>query len=156
MKKQKLAPLVIATILWMLGVGIPVPGNAGVNVDITIPLPGLVISAPPAMIVMPGTNVYYPPDVTADIFFYHGYWYRPYRGHWFISSGYNGPWGGIAIGRVPRPLLGIPPHFRHAAPGYERVPYGVMRNNWRAWERDRHWEKPRGRREERRERELGR
>ncbi len=155
MKIQRFAPFGIAAFLWILGLGIPVPGNAGVNVDITIPLPGLAIPAPPAMVVIQGTYVYYPPDVQANIFFYHGYWYRPYRGHWFISPEYNGPWGGIAIGRVPRPVLGIPPHFRHVAPGYERVPYSVMRKNWRVWERDRYWDKREGRKGYRRDEERG-
>ncbi len=149
MKKERFMLFGFIALLWMLGVGFPIPSNAGVNVGITIPLPGLMIPAPPAMVIVPGTNVYYPPDVGADIFFYHDHWYRPYGGHWFIAAGYNGPWGAIGIGRVPRPLLSIPPNFRRAAPGYERVPYGVMTKNWRTWERNRHWERGRGREERR-------
>lgn len=67
--KKRLTPFGIAAFLWISGLGIPLPGNAGVNADITILLPGLVIPALPAMIVIPGTYVYYPPNVLADIFF---------------------------------------------------------------------------------------
>lgn len=134
--------------------------RAEVNVNIGVGLPGLVIPAPPALIVIPGTYVYYPPEVGVDIFFYHGYWYRPYRGRWFISAEYNGPWGGVAIGRVPRVLRGLPPTYRHVPPGYERVPYGTVRRNWRNWERDRYWDRPenrgRGHRGERGEHGRGR
>lgn len=119
----------------------PARGNAEVNVNINIPLPSLVISAPPAMIVIPGTYVYYPPDVEVDIFFYHGYWYRPHGGAWYIANGYNGPWRGIDQRRVPRALIDLPPGHRHIPPGHERVPYGQVKKNWRTWEKERHWDK---------------
>jgi len=64
----------------VFGLFTPAMSSAEVNINIDIPLPGLVIPAPPALVVIPGTYVYYPPDVQTDIFFYHGYWYRPYRG----------------------------------------------------------------------------
>lgn len=133
-------------ILSVLAVIAPEGGNAGVNINVTIPLPGLVISAPPAMVVIPGTYVYYPPDVDVDIFFYDGYWYRPYRGQWFIAAEYNGPWGSIAIQRVSDVLVNLPPHYRHVPPGYERMPYGMVKRNWRAWENERHWDNDENRR----------
>ncbi len=153
MKKRLFAALGFCTLLICLVV--PATSNAGVNVSINVPLPGLVISAPPAMVVIPGTYVYYPPDVAVDIFFYHGYWYRPYRGGWFVSSGYNGPWRGIGVERVHRPILGVPPHFRGIPPEHERIPYRDMQRNWRGWERDRHWDRreARGERRERRHEE---
>jgi len=123
---------------------------AEVNVNIGVGLPGLMIPAPPVMVVIPGTYVYYPPDVSVDIFYYRGYWYRPYRGRWFISAEYNGPWSGVVIGRIPRVLINLPPTYRRLPPGYERMPYDMVRRNWRGWERDRHWDRRVDRREERR------
>lgn len=134
----------------------PGTGNAEVNVNVIVPLPGLVISAPPALIVIPGTYVYYPPEVGVDIFFYHGYWYRPYRGGWYIANGYNGPWRTVGPRYVPRALINVPPTFRRIPPEHERMPYGMVRQNWRTWERDRHWDShrgERGKRVERRERD---
>jgi hypothetical protein len=141
MKKQVFAAIGLNSMLLMLCLLSPLKSNAEVNVNIAIPLPGLAISAPPAMIVIPGTYVYYPPDVGADIFFYHGYWYRPYRGQWFISAGYNGPWGSVAVGKVPRVVRGLPPYYRRVPPGYERMPYGTVRGNWRTWEREQYWDR---------------
>jgi len=129
----------------------PRTGNAEVNVNVNIPLPGLVIPAPPALIVIPGTYVYYPPDVDVDIFFYHGYWYRPYRGGWYIANGYNGPWRTVGPRYVPRALINVPPAHRRISSEHERLPYGTVRQNWRTWERDRHWDH-RGERGERGER----
>ena len=122
------------------GIFTPMAGNAEVNVNITVPLPGLVIPAPPALVVIPGSYVYYPPDVNVDIFFFHGYWYRPYRGGWYLANGYNGPWRAIRPERVPRAVYGIQPGFRSVS-RYERLPYNQVHRNWRTWERDRHWSK---------------
>ncbi len=140
MKGSWLTTLGISTILLVFFILTPAMVNAEVNVNINVPLPGLVISAPPAMIVVPGTYVYYPPEVEADIFFYRGYWYRPYGGVWYIANGYNGPWRTIGPGRVPRSLIEVPPGYRHIPPGHERMPYGMVKKNWRTWEKERHWD----------------
>src|SRR5512143_456249 len=140
MKKQMFSAVGVSLFLAFCLLS-PLKSIAEVNVNVTIPLPGLAMSVPPAMIVIPGTYVYYPPDVGVDIFFYHGYWYRPYRGQWFISAGYNGPWGSVSIGKVPRVLRGLPPYYRRVPPGYERMPYGTVRGNWRTWEREQYWDR---------------
>jgi hypothetical protein len=141
MKKRLFAVIAISSALLVFNLVSPVKSNAGVNVNINVPLPGLAIGAPPAMVVIPGTYVYYPPDVSVDIFFYRGYWYRPYRGGWYIANGYNGPWRGMGPGRVPRALIGLPPDFRRIPPGHERMQYGMVRKNWRSWEAERHWDR---------------
>jgi len=115
-------------------------GSAEVNVNISVPLPGLFIPAPPVMAAMPGSAVYYPPAVSVDIFFYHGKWYRPHQQGWYISSGYNGPWRPVAVERVPRAVMNIPPGYRSERPRYDRIAHDDMRKNWRGWERERHWD----------------
>ncbi len=141
MKKRLFATSALSPLILLFGLLYPLSSNAEVNVSISVPLPGLAISAPPAMVIIPGTYVYYPPEVSADIFFYHGYWYRPYQGGWYMANGYNGPWRTIAPGHVPHAVMGVPPHFRHASAGYERMPYGTVRGNWRTWEHDRYWDR---------------
>lgn len=138
-----------ALIIAACGVFFPAPANAEVNVNITLPLPGLVLPAPPGLVVIPGTYVYYPPQVDADIFFYRGYWYRPYRSGWYIGSGYNGPWRAIGRRGVPGPLLGVPRTYRRMAPRHEHVPYPVVERNWRTWERERYWDSRRSERHDR-------
>ena len=127
-------------VLLALAMIAPTGSNAEVNINVTIPFPGLVISVPPVMAVIPGTYVYYPPEVGVDIFFYNGSWYRPDRGRWFIAADYNGPWGSIAIRRVPGILINLPSHYRQVPSGYERMPYGMVKKNWRNWENERHWD----------------
>jgi hypothetical protein len=118
----------------------PSPGRAEVNVSITVPLPPLVLPAPPGLIVIPGTYVYYPPEVGVNIFFYQGYWYRPYQGGWYRANGYNGPWHTLNPYRVPRALIRVPQDYRRMPPVHERLPYSTVRHNWRTWENERHWD----------------
>ncbi len=138
MRRLTISALLCVGIISAFAIIAPTKGNAEVNINVAIPLPGLVISAPPAMVVIPGTYAYYPPDVSVNIFFYNGHWYRPYRGQWFIAAGYNGPWGSIAIRNVPGVLLNLPPHYRHVTPGYKRMPHGMVMKNWRTWQDERY------------------
>jgi hypothetical protein len=133
-KKQSIVTLSVAGLLLTAGLLIPVKSNAGVNISINIPLPGLVISAPPALVMVPGTYVYFAPDLDVEVFFYQGYWYRPYGGYWYLSADYRGPWGYMARERVPVVLLNLSPYYRSVPRGYERMPYGTVMRNWRSWE----------------------
>jgi hypothetical protein len=137
--KRRVLIILLAGTLSLMSMGAPCVADA--RVDVNIVLPPLVFSGPPDVVVIPGTYAYFVPGVEADVFFYQGYWYRPHRGYWFRASSYRGPWGRIAVGRVPRVLIDVPPDFRRVSPGFERIPYGHLRRNWRAWERDRHWDR---------------
>ncbi len=146
MKRNAILPLAAGAVITAAVIFSPLRSSAGVNVNvgINVPLPALEISAPPALVVIPGTYVYYAPDVDADIVFYHNYWYRPYGGRWYRSASYNGPWGFVAVNSVPGVLLHLPPDYRHLHGGYERIPYGRVRSNWRTWERARRWDRHEG------------
>jgi len=141
MKRRMIIAVLAIAVFIAASATIPTTGSAEVNVSIGVGLPGLVISAPPFMAVIPGTYVYYPPDVQGEIFFYHGYWYRPHRGGWYISNGYNGPWRGVVRERVPRALASVPPRYRDTRPHHDRIGHDDLRKNWRGWERDRHWDR---------------
>lgn len=115
--------------------------EVSINVGIEVPPPPLVISAPPPVFVIPGTYVYFAPDVAVDLFFYHGYWYRPYRGYWYRSTSYNGKWYHVAPNRVPSVVLNLPPHFRQVPAGHHHIPYVQLKKNWKTWEKERYWER---------------
>ena len=75
----------------------PHPGGAQVRVGVHIgPPPSYRFSAPPPVVVIPGTYVYMIPDIDTDVFFFSGYWFRSYGGHWFRAGpttgrGHTGP-----------------------------------------------------------------
>jgi hypothetical protein len=139
MKKRNLFLLAV-TIVIMIFMMTPTNSTAEINVSVGVSLPGLVIPAPPYMAVVPGTYVYYPSEVSADIFFYHGHWYRPHHESWFIANGYNGPWRSVATGHVPRAVINVPHAYREMRPRNDRIAHNDMRKNWRGWERERHWD----------------
>jgi hypothetical protein len=130
--------IVIGTMMLLLS-GFSGQSMAGIHIGISIPPPPIfVFSAPPELVVIPGTYVYYCPDAGFDIFFYGGYWYRPYGGYWYSSVSYGGPW--VYIAGPPPVLLSLPADFRIIVRGERRIPFGELHRNWRAWERNRYWE----------------
>ena len=141
--------LLFGTILLAFVVAQPIPTIAGVDVHVGIPLPPpIVFPSPPELIVIPETYVYVAPDVREDIFFYNGWWWRPWGGRWYRSRYYNSGWvyfGGVPsfYGRVPS---GWRNYYRdHRWRGYQwnyhRIPYHQLERNWSSWEKSRHWEK---------------
>ncbi len=122
----------------------PTGGRAGVNVDIGIGIgfpPPVVFQAPPPVVVVPGVApyVYYAPGVQADLFFYSGYWWRPYEGHWYRSHYYDRGWAYVEPRRVPRPFYHLPPDYRQRNYGYA-IPHGELNHNWSRWEKERYWD----------------
>lgn len=137
------------TLLLALVFVVPVPMMAGVDVNVHIALPPpIVFSAPPQVVVIPETYVYAVPDVDADIFFYSGWWWRPWEGRWYRSRHYDSGWAYYQS--VPSFYRGIPPGWRndykeHRWRGqqwnYQRIPHQQVQRNWSGWEKSRHWEK---------------
>jgi hypothetical protein len=130
--------IAIGTMMLLL-LGFSGQSMAGIHIGINIPLPPVfAFPAPPELVVIPGTYVYYCPDVGFDIFFYGGYWYRSYGGYWYSAASYDGPWA-FTEG-PPSVLLSLLADFRIIVRGERRIPFGELHRNWRAWERDRYWE----------------
>jgi hypothetical protein len=127
----------------------PQPMMAGVNVGIHISLPHpIMYSGSPQMIVLPETNVYVVPDMEEEIFFYDGWWWRPWEGRWFRSRDYRSGWNHYS--HVPSFYASIPSSWRsdyreHRWRGhqwnYQHIPQQHVENNWQAWKKSRYWEK---------------
>jgi hypothetical protein len=114
--------------------------EVNINIGIGVPPPPVVIAEPPSVILIPGTYAYFVPNIDVDIIFYHGYWYRPYKGCWYRSRVYNGQWGYLAPARVPHALLHLPPNYRHSPLRHEPIPYGHLKKHWYRWEKEKHWQ----------------
>jgi hypothetical protein len=116
--------------------------QVNVNIGVFAPPPPVVVAAPPVMAVVPASPyVYYAPDITVGLYFYHGYWWRPNKGHWFRARSYRGPWRYIDNHHMPTPILRLPPDHRDIPPGHFRMSHREMKKNWRHWEREGHWER---------------
>jgi hypothetical protein len=85
--------LIVKILFLTLVIFVPVSAMAGVSVHVNIPLPPpIIFPGPPEVVVIPETNVYAVPDVDADIFFYSGWWWRPWEGRWYRSRYYDRGW----------------------------------------------------------------
>jgi hypothetical protein len=149
---NKMKKLLIGTLLLALVIVVPIPTMAmggRVDVGISVPLPPLIVfAAPPEVVVIPETYVYAVPDLDVDIFFYNGWWWRPWEGRWYRSQNYSSGWKYYKD--VPSFYRGIPSGWRndyreHRWSGYQwdyqRIPHQQLQQNWSKWEKSRYWEK---------------
>jgi hypothetical protein len=145
---KKMKKLFFGTLLLALVAVVSIPTMARADVNVSIGLPPIVFAAPPELIVLPETDVYVVPEVGVDIFFWNGWWWRPWEGRWYRSHYYNRGWG--YYNNVPSFYFDVDPGWRgyyrdHNWYGhswnYERIPYQQLQTNWSSWQNDRHWEK---------------
>jgi hypothetical protein len=90
---NRMKKLIFGTMLMALVFVAPIPTMAEVSVHVGISLPPpIVFASPPELVVLPETYVYVVPDAEVDIFFYNGWWWRPWEGHWYRSRHYGSGW----------------------------------------------------------------
>jgi hypothetical protein len=146
---NKIKKIIFGTLLLTLVIAVPISTMAGVDINVNIALPPpIMFAVPPALIVLPETYVYVVPDVDVDIFFYSGWWWRPWEGRWYRSRHYDTGWAHYRS--VPSFYRGIPSGWRndyrdHRWGGrqwdYREIPHEQLQRNWSTWEKSRHWEK---------------
>ena len=144
--------LLLGSILLTLALVAPIPAIAEVNISIGFPLPPpVVFAAPPEVIVVPDAyGVYAVPDIDVDIFFWNGWWWRPWGGYWYRSAYYDRGWGYYRS--VPSFYYDVDPGWRgyyrdrnwHGHRwDYERIPHERLHSNWKNWDNNRYWERQR-------------
>ncbi|MFO7569421.1 MAG: hypothetical protein R6W75_06450 [Smithellaceae bacterium] len=128
---------------------LPGPVMAGADVDVQFSLPPpIVFAAPPALVVLPETYVYVVPDAEVDIFFYDGWWWRPWEGRWYRSQNYNSGWRHYKsapsfYGQVPSGWRNDYRNRRWRGHEWDHrpIPHEQVKRNWNGWKKDKHWEK---------------
>jgi hypothetical protein len=137
----------VGIVLLALTIAVPMPTKAEVFVNINIGPPVIEFAAPPELIVLPGTYVYVVPDVDTDIFFYGGWWWRPWEGRWYRSRHYGSGW--VTYRSVPSFYRGIHSGWRDDYRAqrwqghrwdYKRIPHRELNRNWKGWEKNKYWE----------------
>lgn len=140
--------LLFGTLFLALVFVLPAPTMARVDVRVGVSLPPIVFGGPPELVVIPQTNVYAVPGVDADIFFYSGWWWRPWNGGWYRSRSYDSGWNHYR-GR-PSFYRSVPSDWRNNYRenrwkgrewNQQKVPHQQVQRNWRNWERNKHWQK---------------
>lgn len=145
--KKILAALMFLS--WLVLLPSPAAAQVDVKVRIRVPLPPpIVFPGPPEVVVIPETYVYAVPDIQEEIFFYNGWWWRPWEGRWYRSRFHDRDW--VYYSSVPAFYKRVPPGWRNEyrdrrwkghAWEMRRIPHRDMETNWRGWQRGKHWEK---------------
>lgn len=134
------------TVSWLGIAAVPAGAQVSVGVQIGLP-PPIMFSAPPQMVVLPNTYVYAVPGINEDIFFFDGFWWRPWQGHWYRSHYYDRDWGYYSS--VPSFYGDVPHDWRdryHSRQwggqswNYQPMPYEHVQRNWNTWKRDNYWQ----------------
>lgn len=136
--------------LCALFIALPMPAMAqiGINIHIGFP-PPIPFAEPPAVIVLPDTrDVYVVPSIDMDLFFWNGWWWRPWQGRWYRSRYYDRGW--VVYRSVPTFYYDVDPswrtHYRNRSwrghPWYyERIDQRRLQRQWQRWHNDRHWDR---------------
>ena len=111
---------ILAAAGFMLVSAASAAADVKVNIGLGIPsvAPPVVITTPPQLVVVPGTSVYYAPEMPTNYFFYKGRYYTVVNGVWSTAPVYSGPWAVIQIGQVPPPVLSVPVEYYKIPPGH--------------------------------------
>lgn len=122
---------------------------AEVRVNINIGPPLIMVAEPPVVVMIPGLEVYFVPQLEFDVFFYNGYWWSPRGNGWYRSRVYNGPWVVIDRRYVPAPVYRVPKDYRNRYDREQHIPYG----EWKRQDRKEHREGKENKKEHKRGRE---
>lgn len=121
--------MVGAIILTAAASAVPEPARAAdVNINIGIPGPTIVVPAPPRLVIVPGTPVFYAPEVEYNYFVYGERHYIFRDGRWFIARTHRGPWTLVAVERVPRQIVAVPVSYYKVPPGQAKK---LERADWK-------------------------
>ncbi|MEW5744749.1 MAG: hypothetical protein AB1805_04825 [Nitrospirota bacterium] len=113
--------------------------EVSINIGIGAPLPPpvIVVERPPEVVLIPGTRVYFAPDIgDSELFFYSGYWYRRHGSAWYRAARYDGSWIHLPPRRVPVVFVKLPKGYHRDYDRHERMPYGKLKKEWKKAERE--------------------
>ncbi|MEW6001902.1 MAG: hypothetical protein AB1638_04565 [Nitrospirota bacterium] len=138
MKKTSYFVVGIASLIILFAVSFSFPAKTQASdvdfyIGIGLPLPPVRVVAPPQVFLIPQTPVYYAPYFETPLFFYAGYWYRPFDGCWHRGVSYSGPWHHIHHRYVPTVIHKLPSHYYHKHKVYDRKRYHKKHGN--RWEK---------------------
>jgi hypothetical protein len=116
---KMLRVVALTAALALTAVGQVTADSLRIGIDLGVPSPPpVVLAAPPQLVVVPGSPVFYAPGVSINFFAYGGRYFSFHEGAWFVAATYGGPWVTIGPGKVPEPVLAVPVAYYKIPPGH--------------------------------------
>jgi hypothetical protein len=117
MVKKSLLVGVLSLTIGLLSV---LPARAAVNVNVNVGPPPVVFAEPPHLVVVPGSPVYYAPEVDYNVFVYRNHYWSLHDGAWFYAPTHRGPWRVVESAQVPRAVRAVPVKYYKVPPGHAK------------------------------------
>src|SRR5262245_35908409 len=119
--RRVLTALSLVTATLGLAVTPPAEAHGNVNIGLDVgapppPPPDFVLPAPPHLVVVPDSPVFYAPRLSINLFAYGGRYYTYDHGAWFTAPYYSGPWSFIPFARVPERVRAVPVAYYRVPP----------------------------------------
>jgi len=129
--------------------------SAEVSININLGPPPIVVAEPPEVVMIPGLQVYFVPQLEFDVFFYNGYWWSPRGSRWYRTRAYNGPWKVVNKRYVPAPVYRVPKDYRNVYEKEQHIPYGQWKKQGKHREKEERKEMKEDKKEDKQGREHG-
>ncbi|PYM66089.1 MAG: hypothetical protein DMD79_03545 [Candidatus Rokuibacteriota bacterium] len=117
--------LAVSGLAVLIGLAATPPADAGGKVSIDVQInpvpPPVVVTAPPSLVVIPGTPVSYAPAASVNYFSFRGRFYTLHNRAWFYATAFNGPWVFVPVEQVPPPVLAVPVTYYKSPPPAPQV-----------------------------------
>lgn len=91
--------------LWLFAATHSQAANVDVGINVNIGVPALVIASPPEFLLIPALGLHVSFGTPSDLFYLDGYYYHFHKNRWYRSNHYQGPWGYVDRGKLPKRIL---------------------------------------------------
>lgn len=108
------------------------PASADVRINANVSTGHFYLDSQPNVVLVPGTQVYYTPYGSDEVYQYRNRWFVNRDGMWYRASSYRGPFIEVPDDRVPRQVISVPVDYRQQ---FRSQQYRASTSN--GW-RDRH------------------
>lgn len=106
--RTTLLPISLALALLPAAAGAQVRASAGIQIDLPVILPPLVVISPGVQVVQ---------DFDREVFFSDGFYWVRHDGGWYRSRSHRGGWVLVPVRGVPARLVSLPPgHYKRWKP----------------------------------------
>jgi hypothetical protein len=109
--------MLVAVVVVGMSIGVAGAGNVNINIGAPAIIMPPIVTAPPPVVIVPGTPVYTVPSASFNMFVYRDRYYSFHHDAWFVTIGAGTPWQRVAVEQVPQVVRAVPMAYYRIPPG---------------------------------------